>query len=36
MKAKAFPAGPIKPDNWLVVDAREILNILAEMQAFSR
>lgn len=36
MKAKAFPDRPIKSDNCLVVDAREILNILAETAAFSR
>lgn len=35
-KQKPFPAGPIKPDNCLAVDARKILNILAETQAFSR
>lgn len=35
-KQKPFPAGPIKPDNCLVVHARETLNILAETLAFSR
>lgn len=35
-KQKPFLIRPIKSDNCLVVDAREILNILAETAAFSR